>query len=808
MLDLGTLTGYLELDDSEFDGALARAADHLKGFATKGAAIAGAAGLAIAGAIGTSIAAGMNLEVGRDKLAAELGLSEPDSARIGKIAGQVFAQNYGDSMGEVNDAVAAVMTSIDGMATASAKELQATTIEALNFAKVFEVDIARAAQVAGEVIKYGLAKDSTEAFDLLVASSQRVPKALREDLLDAIDEYGPNFKQLGLSGKEAFALLVDGSKQGMYGIDKTGDALKEFTIRSTDMSASSKSAYKTLGLSAKEMADDVLAGGDRASGATQKIVDALLGIKDPAKQANTAIALFGTPLEDLGTKNIPSFLKALDGGSKSMDGFGGAAKRMDATLNANAISSLGALKRQAQVAFFTLGNWALPKVNQLSAALSAGFGPALVMVGVVLRRVAAAAQVAFGFIASHDTTFKVIAGVITTLLIPAMIHMGVQATISAAKTVAGWVASAAGAASTAALSVASHTLITLGWIRSGAAATASAARTAAAWVLSKLGVAGTIALYAVAFAFMAAGWIASAAAAMAGAVMMAAAWFVALGPIGWAIAAVALIVAVVIRYWDQISAFTSAAWSKITGAVSAAVGFVVGFVKAHWPLLLAIITGPIGLAVLFIVRNMDRIKSVMSAAWNAVKGAARAAWNGITGIISNGAEAIVNGVRSIPGRLRSLAGLFGNAGRALINAFVNGLKNAGGVISGIAGNVWTAVKSLLNGAINKINAALDFKISIPGPDVHVNAPNIPHLAKGGIVNEPTLILAGEAGPELIQPLSGPKAKEAQRNVFGSPATTDGEKAGPTIHMPIYPQPGQSEESIADAAFNRLQFAMS
>lgn len=38
---------------------------------------------------------------------------------------------------------------------------------------------------------------------------------------------------------------------------------------------------------------------------------ALLAIRDPAERANTAIALFGTPVEDLSVDQIPQFLKAL-----------------------------------------------------------------------------------------------------------------------------------------------------------------------------------------------------------------------------------------------------------------------------------------------------------------------------------------------------------------------------------------------------------------------------------------------------------------------------------------------------------------
>jgi len=138
------------------------------------------------------------------------------------------------------------------------------------------------------------------------------------------------------------------------------------------------------------------------------------------------------------------------------------------------------------------------------------------------------------------------------------------------------------------------------------------------------------------------------------------------------------------------------------------------------------------------------IRGIVAAGWATIKAAFRIGgaaikgifggiWNGVKALARAGATGVVNLIKGIPGRLRALGGVFKAAGRGLIHQFVEGMKNAAGIISGIAGNVWKAVKSLLNGAINKINAALDFKISIPGPDVHVNAPNIPRLAKGAIV---------------------------------------------------------------------------
>lgn len=205
-------------------------------------------------------------------------------------------------------------------------------------------------------------------------------------------------------------------------------------------------------------------------------------------------------------------------------------------------------------------------------------------------------------------------------------------------------------------------------------------------------------------------------------------------PIGIVVVAIAGLVAAIVVAYKKSETFRRIVDGAFR-AVKAAASFAFDWIKKNWPYLLGILTGPIGLAVLAIVKNWDKIKE--------------------------GAAAVVEFVKGIPGKLGDLAGKFGNAGKDLIHAFVDGMKNAAGIITGIAGNVWNTVKDLLNDAIDKINAALEFKISLPGPDVNVNLPNIPHLARGGIVRARsggTLALLGEGGhDEAVVPLSGPHA---------------------------------------------------
>lgn len=173
-------------------------------------------------------------------------------------------------------------------------------------------------------------------------------------------------------------------------------------------------------------------------------------------------------------------------------------------------------------------------------------------------------------------------------------------------------------------------------------------------------------------------------------------------------------------------------------------------------------------------QGLNLVKTIFKLAWSAIKAIVGAAWDGIKALMKKGADKVVDGIKAIPGRIKDLAKLFKSAGKWVIDAMVDGLKNAAGIISGIASNVWDAVKRLLNKAIDKINSALEFKIDLPGPDISINIPNIPHLASGGVVKARrggTLALLGEGGhDELVTPLSGPHAPRAASRGRGGPTT--------------------------------------
>jgi hypothetical protein len=137
------------------------------------------------------------------------------------------------------------------------------------------------------------------------------------------------------------------------------------------------------------------------------------------------------------------------------------------------------------------------------------------------------------------------------------------------------------------------------------------------------------------------------------------------------------------------------------GAVWGAIKSVFDWVKNNWPLILAVITGPFGLAIAFVVKFKDDIMGVFSLIYNGIKAT--------MGFVAD-------------------------------------------VISAPFKAAFRAVASLWNNTIGKLSFTVPSWVpGLGGKGFDV--PDIPMLAAGGIVTSPTLAMIGEAGPEAVIPLS-------------------------------------------------------
>lgn len=308
--------------------------------------LAGAA--AGVGSIGAVIAEGFDMQTSIDMMNNQLGLT---GAAAQDAADQVSVAMRGGVAGgvdEATEAVGSLQSQFKYLGFEGEQTAGDLSDNFLAFTKTFGVDMQEATQTAGQLIQNGLATDVEDAADLMTASFQRVPAAMRDEMPEILNEYGQNFKNLGFSGEQAFGLLAAQAEKGKFALDKTGDALKEFTIRGTDMSESSTTAFETLGLSAEEMADKIVQGGPGAQEALKQTAQALLDVEDPTERSNLAISLFGTQMEDLGVDQVPAFMDALASGSDSLGDFQGSSQELADQMSNSLEGRMNALKGTVQ----------------------------------------------------------------------------------------------------------------------------------------------------------------------------------------------------------------------------------------------------------------------------------------------------------------------------------------------------------------------------------------------------------------------------------------------------------------------------
>jgi TP901 family phage tail tape measure protein len=351
--------------------------------------VAAGIGAAAAVALAAGIAGAMNLDAAQTRLEAQLGNTEY-AAEMGAIAGRVYARGFGESAQQIGDAVRAVLKSGIVSEDSSDEVIEALTVKVQALAQTFDVDVTAAARAAGQMIRNGLAKDGTEAMDILTRAFQQTGDQAG-DLLDTYSEYSVQFRKLGLDGQTATGLLIQGLKAGARDVDTVADAIKEFSIRAIDGSKTSADGFKALGLNASQMTAQIAKGGAGAQKGLDTVLDRLRAMKDPVERDAAAVALFGTKAEDLGQS-----LYALDTDTASdrLGNVAGAAQKMGDTMEQSASQKLESFKRSAQAALVEQVAKAIPHIESLAKwmgenraivePLAAALGALAVVIGVIV----------------------------------------------------------------------------------------------------------------------------------------------------------------------------------------------------------------------------------------------------------------------------------------------------------------------------------------------------------------------------------------------------------------------------------------
>lgn len=146
-----------------------------------------------------------------------------------------------------------------------------------------------------------------------------------------------------------------------------------------------------------------------------------------------------------------------------------------------------------------------------------------------------------------------------------------------------------------------------------------------------------------------------------------------------------------------------------------------------------------------------------------------------------------------PTLLVGLLDWFGELPGKIFDAIVSGLSAAGGAATSIAGTIYNAIVDFINDHL--VLPIREFEVSFFGKDYHPfgSLPTLPTvaLAQGGILDEPTLAMIGEAGREAAVPLDdevqGVKVARAagiDQMLARAGALGDGGEGGTVINMQV------------------------
>jgi SLT domain-containing protein len=208
-----------------------------------------------------------------------------------------------------------------------------------------------------------------------------------------------------------------------------------------------------------------------------------------------------------------------------------------------------------------------------------------------------------------------------------------------------------------------------------------------------------------------------------------------LGGIPLLIAATVAVAAVIAAKWKTISKAFRTAWKAITGAFGDAVGWITRTARSFWS-------------------GVQRI-------WNDGISGIKRGWDDLWGGIKSAASTVWTALKTGVGTLWDW----------IKTAFSTGVK--------AVGKVWSGLKSTLKAPVNWViqhiwDHGIEALWNKAAGIVHLpKLPDIPLLANGGVISRPTMAVVGEAGPEMVLPLSRPGRMAELLGQAGIPMLADG-----------------------------------
>lgn len=184
--------------------------------------------------------------------AAATGATDEEVKAFNDTMLNIYNNNFGESFEDIANSMAQIKQQAGDI---GAEELEEMTTNALMLRDTFDFEVNESMRAAKMLMdQFGLT--GTEAYTLIAQGAQNGLDK-NGDLLDSINEYGVHYSQMGYDAEEFFNSLKNGTEAGTFSVDKLGDAMKEFGIRTKDSSDSTAGAFIAIGVAAGDNSEAI-----------------------------------------------------------------------------------------------------------------------------------------------------------------------------------------------------------------------------------------------------------------------------------------------------------------------------------------------------------------------------------------------------------------------------------------------------------------------------------------------------------------------------------------------------------------------
>lgn len=253
-------------------------------------------------------------------------------------------------------------------------------------------------------------------------------------------------------------------------------------------------------------------------------------------------------------------------------------------------------------------------------------------------------------------------------------------------------------------------------------------------------------------------------------------------PVGLVAIAILAVVAALILAYKRSEKFRAIVDAAMGGAVTAAkaVGramvwvkdkFVLAFqwIKSHWKLILAILTGPVGVAVLLIAKYWDKIKAGAKAVLDWIKSYWRTIWSAVVGIVRGYINTITTVIDKVKAAAKAVADWLSGAWETAWDTAAGAVEDAVDLMTApfdallkVIGDIVSAVKNIdfpsPPGWFSKIPGVKSLPVPTPATYARSVAPYAAPRVRSGTVGRvaaasagggPTVIVNGALDPEAV-----------------------------------------------------------